>query len=125
MTAAYPPGEHALLDFRAARGLDDRRFIIRALRRAAKAAGATVLRVVAHGFGQGGGLTAVAVLAESHISIHTWPEEDYAAIDIFVCGRCRVEAAIDELIAQFQPREFNRRVFSRKRPGGDRPEPQS
>jgi S-adenosylmethionine decarboxylase len=30
----------------------------------------------------------VLVLAESHVSIHTWPERDYAALDIFVCGDC-------------------------------------
>ena len=57
-----------------------------ALREGATAAGATVLEVRLHGFGAGQGVTGVALLAESHISIHSWPEHGYAAIDIFLCG---------------------------------------
>lgn len=53
---------------------------------AAKEAGATVLDVHVHEFGEGFGNTGVALLAESHISVHTWPENGYAAFDIFMCG---------------------------------------
>ena len=52
---------------------------------AARKANATVIDIVCHGFDPGG-VTGVVVLAESHISIHTWPERAYAAVDIFTCG---------------------------------------
>lgn len=57
------------------------------LRSAAESAGATVLAVHIHGF-EPRGLAGVAVLAESHLSIHTWPEVGYVAADLYTCGRC-------------------------------------
>lgn len=81
----YPPGTHILLDFWGAQRLDDASFIDGAMREAALACGATVLDTRLHQFGTGGGVTGVALLAESHISIHTWPETGYAALDIFLC----------------------------------------
>jgi S-adenosylmethionine decarboxylase len=55
---------------------------------AAKAAGATIITSHFHHFGEEHGVSGVVVLAESHISIHTWPETGYAAIDVFMCGDC-------------------------------------
>ena len=52
----------------------------------APAAGARVLGARFHPFGPGQGVTGVLLLAESHISIHTWPEHGYAAVDVFMCG---------------------------------------
>ena len=45
----------------------------------------------------------MVVLAESHISIHTWPERDFAALDIFVCGDCNPHSAIPVIQAAFEP----------------------
>lgn len=59
-----------------------------ALKRAAIEAGATVMTERWHHFGDGHGYTGVIVLAESHISVHTWPEKGYAGIDAFMCGDC-------------------------------------
>lgn len=56
------------------------------LQSAAQAAGATCLKVDGHKFGAEQGVTAFIMLAESHISVHTWPENGYAAFDIFMCG---------------------------------------
>ena len=56
------------------------------LRRAAEEARATVIRVFCHEFNPKG-VTGVALLAESHLTIHTWPDEGYAAADIFTCGQ--------------------------------------
>ncbi len=96
-------GWHLLVDFWQASRLDDPDHVERALRAAALAAGATVLRLELHRFGSGGGVTGVAILAESHISIHTWPEHGYAAIDIFACGDTRPHDAIPVLVEAFQP----------------------
>ena len=63
------------------------------MKHAAKAAGAKVLSSHFHGFGGGLGITGVLILAESHITVHTWPEYNYAAFDIFMCGECDAEKA--------------------------------
>ncbi|MEO1583321.1 MAG: adenosylmethionine decarboxylase [Planctomycetota bacterium] len=65
--------------------LDDHRFIQRALRSAADHAGATWLGEASHRFDPQG-VTAMGLLAESHITVHTWPELGYAAADCFTCG---------------------------------------
>ncbi len=66
----------------------------------AKKSGATVLSDHFHHFGEGCGFTGVIVLAESHISIHTWPEKNYAAIDVFMCGTCDPEVAVDHITSK-------------------------
>ena len=66
--------------------LNDESFLRCALNRAAKLAQATVLNLISNKF-EPQGVTVIALLAESHISIHTWPESDYAAVDIFTCGK--------------------------------------
>jgi S-adenosylmethionine decarboxylase len=79
-------GSHLIIDLWDAEYLDDVGVIELALRRAIKAAGATLLHLHLHAFAPSGGVSGVAVLAESHLSIHTWPERGYAAIDVFMCG---------------------------------------
>jgi S-adenosylmethionine decarboxylase len=71
------------------------------LRAAALAAGARILHGHFHTFGAGGGVTGVLLLAESHISIHTWPEERFAAVDIFMCGAARPELALAAIRTAF------------------------
>jgi S-adenosylmethionine decarboxylase len=78
-------GRHLLLELWEASRLDDLAHVEAALREATEASGATLLEIKLHHF-EGGGVSGVAILAESHISIHTWPERRYAAIDIFMCG---------------------------------------
>ena len=96
-------GGHVLLDFWGARNLTDGALIERALRDAATAANATILHGHFHQFGENGGISGVLVLAESHISIHTWPERDYAAIDVFMCGSCQPHNAVAVFKARLQP----------------------
>ena len=103
-------GRHLLLEHWG--GTTDPARIEAALRGAAEAAGATVLSAHFHPF-QGGGLTGVLLLAESHISIHTWPEHDYAALDLFMCGAARLEAAADFLNASLAPTRTVRRLLMR------------
>ena len=87
-------GTHMLLDCWQASKLDDLEHIETALREAVKVTGATLLHIHLHHFTPNGGVSGVAELAESHISIHTWPERDYAALDIFMCGDTQPEKAI-------------------------------
>ena len=79
-------GTHLIIDLWDGEHFDDVGVIELALRGAVQAAGATLLHLHLHEFTAGGGVSGVAVLAESHISIHTWPERGYAAIDVFMCG---------------------------------------
>ncbi len=96
-------GRHLIVDLDGATNLDDRAAIERALRAAVRSAGATLLHLHIHSFGSGGGISGVAVLAESHISIHTWPEQGYAALDIFMCGDCDPRDALPPLREAFAP----------------------
>jgi S-adenosylmethionine decarboxylase len=109
-------GTHLIIDLWDARRLDDLGVAERALRDAAAAAGATLLHVHLHHFTQNGGISGVAVLAESHISIHTWPELGYAALDVFMCGDCDPNRALPVLRKAFAPghiavEEHRRGVF--------------
>jgi S-adenosylmethionine decarboxylase len=97
-------GTHLILDLWQAFNLTNIEVIETALRRAAEEAGATVLSVDLHSFTPNAGITGVAVLAESHISIHTWPEHAYAAIDVFMCGKAEPHKAIGILRDAFEPK---------------------
>ena len=70
---------------------------------AAEAAGATFLAAHLQRFAGNGGISGVLVLAESHMSIHTWPERGFAAIDIFMCGACDPYSAVPVLERAFGP----------------------
>jgi S-adenosylmethionine decarboxylase len=87
----HPPppydGCHLIADLHGAKRLDDLSFVEEVLRAASEASEATLLNVTLHHFGPGQGVTGVALLAESHISVHTWPEHGYVALDMFLCGR--------------------------------------
>ncbi|HQT61852.1 MAG TPA: adenosylmethionine decarboxylase [Acidiphilium sp.] len=96
-------GTHLLVDLWGAEKLDSPELIDETLRQGALAAGATILHSHFHHFTPNGGVSGVVVLAESHISIHTWPERNYAAIDIFMCGVCDPYKAIPFLRAAFSP----------------------
>jgi S-adenosylmethionine decarboxylase len=97
-------GTHLIVDLWHAAHLDDTAVVESAMRNAVVAAGATLLRLDLHCFTPGGGITGVAVLAESHISIHTWPERAYAAVDVFMCGDANPHEAIKVLKHAFSPR---------------------
>ncbi len=100
-------GIHIIIDMWDATNLDDEPLMQRTLRQAVVDAGATLLHIHTHKFSQGGGISGVAVLAESHISVHTWPERDFAAFDIFMCGCAEPMRAIAALKHAFKPRHVN------------------
>jgi S-adenosylmethionine decarboxylase len=78
-------GVHLIIDLFDAKHLDDVAHVETTLRRCVDASRATLLHLHVHRF-QPTGVSGVAVLAESHISIHTWPYSGYAAVDVFMCG---------------------------------------
>ena len=86
-------GRHLLIECFGALADQDAERLEALLKRAAVAGGATVLSCHMHGFGSGKGFTGVALLAESHITVHTWPERRYAAFDVFMCGDCDPDRA--------------------------------
>ena len=89
-------GAHLIVDLYEADRLDDIDHIEATLRRCVEEAGATLLHIHLHHF-QPSGVSGVAVLAESHISIHTWPEAGYAALDVFMCGSADPDACVPVL----------------------------
>ncbi len=100
--AATSTGQHLIADFYGASQLNDIELMEDALTQAAEISGATLLHIHIHTF-VGGGITGVALLAESHISVHTWPELEYAAFDAFMCGDAQPEKAIALLESIFTP----------------------
>ena len=96
--------------------LNDESFLRCTLNRAAKLANATVLNLISNKF-EPQGVTAIALLAESHISIHTWPESNYSAVDIFTCGKNMMpELASQYLIESLMAKEYSLRVIKRNPP---------
>ncbi len=74
------------------------------------AAGLSTVGSLFHSFGEGGGVTGVVVLAESHLSIHTWPEAGYVTLDVYVCNytennRPKAQQLFDDLLAAFNPND--------------------
>jgi len=106
-------GTHLIADFHDAKHLTDLATIESALKTAAKAASAVLLDLKLHQFGDTGGITGVALLAESHISIHTWPEYQYAALDIFICGESNPHLALQALESVFEPRRVELQEIKR------------
>ena len=96
--------------------LNDESFLRCSLNRAAKLAKATVLNLISNKF-EPQGVTVIALLAESHISIHTWPESHYSAVDIFTCGQnMKPELASQYLIETLKAEEHFLRVIKRNAP---------
>jgi S-adenosylmethionine decarboxylase proenzyme len=95
---AFPPhgtaGRHLLVEYNGCdpRCLDDIATVEALLLSAARAAGATVVASTFHRFAPSG-VSGVVVVMESHLSIHTWPEHGYAAVDFYTCGACSPERA--------------------------------
>jgi S-adenosylmethionine decarboxylase len=99
-------GIHLIAEFWGGKIVDNSKKIEKILIEAAKKAKNTPLKVAIHKFSPQG-ITGVVLLAESHIAIHTWPEINYIAIDIFTCGKNSMpQAALSVLKKYFQPKRI-------------------
>ena len=111
-------GVHLLIDLYGATHLADETVVREALLAAVAASGATLLDWRLHSFGDGAGITAFALLATSHLSLHTWPEHGYCAVDVFTCGPCDAHAVLPVLSAAFEPQQM---TVSEQARGAGRP----
>jgi S-adenosylmethionine decarboxylase len=107
-------GDHYLLNLYQCdpEKLDDEKFIKNLLHDSAYCAEMTVLQVVTHKF-YPQGVTGIALLAESHISIHTWPEECKAAVDVYTCGIKDSKLACDIIRVQLDAKQFDMEYIKR------------
>ncbi len=93
--------------------LNDAATLTTLLQQAAQQAGLDPLQAIAHQF-HPQGVTVLVLLSASHLAIHTWPEQGYAAIDVFTCGdRTRPDTTRQCLLAALQPEHHVWRVWSR------------
>lgn len=93
-------GRHLIIEVVNGRGLDEEARIQQAFRDCVDECGATLLHIHTHKFSPQG-VSGVAVLAESHISVHTWPEIGYGAFDVFMCGDADPWRSVGVLKAAF------------------------
>jgi len=94
-------GVHLLIDLHGASHLSDLGHIEKTMRRCVEASKATLLHIHLHRFDPDG-VSGVAVLAESHISVHTWPESRFAAFDVFMCGNTQPEVCVEIMREAFE-----------------------
>jgi S-adenosylmethionine decarboxylase len=119
-SATETVGKHCILELYDCDGakLDDEAFLRDTITSAAKRAGATLLHLITHRFDPQG-VTGLALLAESHISIHTWPESGYAAVDVFTCGdHTMPERACQVLMSELGAVNHKLTSFRRETPFG-------
>lgn len=106
-------GIHLIAEFWGGKTIEDTEKIKSLLVEAAKRSNNTILDIKIHKF-LPTGVTGFILLAESHISIHTWPERDYVAIDIFSCGRqSDPNKALEYLKEEFQPKRVKVKKIKR------------
>ncbi|HDN85749.1 MAG: adenosylmethionine decarboxylase [Candidatus Omnitrophota bacterium] len=99
-------GTHLIVELWKAKNLSSLSTIKKILKDAVKACGATLLKIDLHKFSPYGGISGVAIIKESHLSIHSWPEYGYAAIDIFVCGTVNPYKAIPVIKEGFETNDI-------------------
>ena len=106
-------GTHLVADFWGGKIIEDPKKIEEILIKAAQKGDTVPLKVAIHKFSPQG-ITGVLLLAESHIAIHTWPEINYLAIDIFTCGeKAFPQKSLDYLKEVFQPKKVRVKEIKR------------
>lgn len=113
-TARKAAGLHLVGDLHGCRGnpqlMHEASYLQAFCLRAVADAGLTSVGTLFHSFGEGAGVTGVVVLAESHLSVHTWPEDRYVTLDVYVCSHSADNSAnaqrlFDAVLHAFEPTE--------------------
>ena len=114
MPKTPPIGLHAHVELWGVEGslLSDGAALETILREVAGRAGATVVGALSHAYAPHGAAV-VLLLAESHLSIHTWPEHGYAAADLFTCGKALTGAGVEALLEALRPARHEVRLYER------------
>ena len=93
--------------------LFDENFLINLIKEACKISNSTLIKIISHKFGNLG-VSVVGIIAESHISIHTWPEYEYATLDVYTCGKnANPEKAFDFIVERLKPKKFTKHIVDR------------
>lgn len=104
----HSTGTHIIADIYCDSSILTQKYLLESiLREAADVSGAKVLHAFFHVFSENKGITGILALAESHISIHTWPEYSFAAIDIYMCGQCIPEKALKIITDRLNANKIN------------------
>ena len=109
-------GLHVIVDIYGAKNVNDPEYVEKVLHKCIDQCQATLLNMTLHTFPPTNGVTGVACLSESHISVHTWPEHEYAAFDIFMCGKSEPEIAADIIIKAFSASSYKIQKIKRGEP---------
>ncbi|MBT3196665.1 MAG: adenosylmethionine decarboxylase [Gammaproteobacteria bacterium] len=115
-------GRHLIVDLHGATHIDCEQTLHDAFDEIIEVTGATQLHRHFHRFTPNG-VTGVACLAESHISVHTWPDSGFAAFDIYMCGGSQPEWAIPILQHHFNPQRIEKSLLERGRVDGEQRPP--
>lgn len=106
-------GIHLIAEFWYGKNIEDPKEVRKILIEAVKQADNTPLEIAVHKF-QPQGITGIVLLAESHIAIHTWPEFNYTAIDIYTCGdKANPGKALEYLKEALQPKKVEIKKIKR------------
>lgn len=106
-------GVHLIAEFWGGRVIESQKEVEKILFEAAKKAKSTPISVSSHKFSPHG-ITAFVLLAESHLSIHSWPELQYLAIDVFTCGdKTMPSKALEYLKEVYQPKRVETKALKR------------
>lgn len=107
-------GKHILLEFMGCSSqlLNSKDALEPILNEAAKVMGASIVESRFHNFSPIG-VSGVVIIMESHLTIHTWPEYDYAAIDIFTCGKINFDEGVELLKKKLKPQSVTERFIER------------
>lgn len=108
-----PLGKHIIAEvyFKNPEILNDEKKLVEIMETASKKGGMTVITSSSHKFNPHG-VTAMVMLSESHVSIHTWPEFNYAAIDIYTCGK-NPEKVYEELMNRLPVKKSKVKIIER------------
>lgn len=114
MTDAPALGHHLLMElWDCGPQIDDPDTARAAIEACVAAIGGTLIELRVHHFTPHG-VTGVAILAESHLALHSWPERQYLAADLFTCGELKDTSSVIELLSEFfEPRQVDARHIAR------------